>query len=178
MGRGDNLSGTGENADRWNIFGILLTSIGQASIPFCSGFDGTSNSSQPGVSWYYFECNGPVSHVTTSSGGWRGARRTPLPRNARNAAVIWLLRIHKWQLVLFAPALGTYGNMGGIFSVTRDCVPWTSPYSRTSSQGAVWRQFRFEAFNIANHHPANRMVPQALSIPEMLPRWCPLDVRA
>jgi len=43
----------------------------------------------------------------------------PLPFRG-TAGVNWLLRVHKCNSFVVAPALGTYGNMGRISSVTRD----------------------------------------------------------
>jgi hypothetical protein len=156
---GDNLSGTGENADRWDIFGNPADfPSGKASIPFCSGFDGTSNSSQPGVSCTISSVYGPVSPTFTTSAAAAGCTsHATTPGMLATLQSFGCYVSTNGNSFLVAPALGTYGNMGR--NIFRDSGLRTvdlSIFKNFKFKERYGAQFRFEAFNIANHPtPAN-----------------------
>jgi hypothetical protein len=152
---GDNLSGTGENADRWDIFGNSADfRSGKASIPYCTGFDGTLNATQTGVSCTITSVYGNVNPTFATSDAVTACTHAP------SAATLQSLGCYvsaNGKSALFAPALGTYGNMGR--NIFRDSGLRTvdlSIFKNFKFKERYGAQFRFEAFNIANHPtPAN-----------------------
>jgi hypothetical protein len=153
---GDNLSGTGENADRWDIFGNPADfRSGKVSIPYCSGFDGTLNASQPGVSCAITTVYGTVAPTFATSAAVTGCTsHAPSGATLKSGGCYVSTNGNSF---LVAPALGTYGNMGR--NIFRDSGLRTvdlSIFKNFKFKERYGAQFRFEAFNIANHPtPAN-----------------------
>jgi hypothetical protein len=151
---GDNLSGTGENADRWDIFGNPADfRSGKVSIPYCSGFDGTLNASQPGVSCAITTVYGTVAPTFATSAAVTGCTsHAPSGATLKSGGCYVSTNGNSF---LVAPALGTYGNMGR--NIFRDSGLRTvdlSIFKNFKFKERYGAQFRFEAFNIANHPTA------------------------
>jgi Carboxypeptidase regulatory-like domain/TonB dependent receptor len=140
-----NISGTGENADRWDIFGNPADfRSGPVNIPFCSGY-GT-----PG---------GPSCFV----GGVNGAAPTPA---AASAAVAQCATLAPSQVTLDAAgcyisnngksfiipqAPGTFGNIGRNIFRDSGFRSWDfSVFKNFTFKERYGAQFRVEVFNIIN----------------------------
>ncbi len=151
---GDNLSGTGENADRWDIFGNPADfRSGKVSIPYCSGFDGTLNASQSGVSCAITTVYGTFAPTFANSAAVTGCTsHAPSGATLKSGGCYVSTNGNSF---LVAPALGTYGNMGR--NIFRDSGLRTvdlSIFKNFRFKERYGAQFRFEAFNIANHPTA------------------------
>src|SRR6267378_1624320 len=158
---GDNISGTGENADRWDIFGNPADfPSGKVSIPYWSA---------------QMACGGDLIPFDTAAGDVACAITTvygpvPLSASASSSAITGCIAHSpagaplqstgcyvstNGQSFLVAPALGTYGNMGR--NIFRDSGLKTvdlSIFKNFKFKERYGAQFRFEAFNIANHPTA------------------------
>ena len=147
----NNFSGSGENADRWDIFGNSADfRSGPLNIPFCSGFG-------PG---------GALGGVTCSVSGINGPAPTPA---AVTAAVGQCVKLAPSEVSLDAatggcyvspngksfiipPAPGTFGNMGR--NILRDTGLRTvdfSVFKNFTFKERYGVQFRVEVFNLFNH---------------------------
>jgi hypothetical protein len=139
----NDLSGTGDLADRWDFFGTPsdFKSQGQSSIPFCTG---------PGQGGCTFTTPAGLVQMSAqqSSADW-GACTAKAPSaltlGAKGCYVMG-------NSVLVPPAYGTLGNLGR--NVFRD----TGFHNLDLSVSKNWKfkerfgaQFRAETFNVLNH---------------------------
>jgi hypothetical protein len=150
---GDNISGTGENADRWSIFGNPADfPSGKASIPFCNGFDGTLDPAQSGVSCTVTTVYGGA---TTAASSAAVAGCTSHAPSAGTLASAGCYVSANGTSFLRPPALGTYGNMGrNIFRDSGLRNVDLSIFKNFKFKERYGAQFRVEGFNIANHPTA------------------------
>jgi len=143
---GDNISGTGEGADRWNITGSPSDfPSGKGSIPYCSGFVGSS------------AANATCTVVTVYGPGPAPSSVTPSTCTASPLVNIATLDSFGCYVsgnnksALTPPALGTFGNMAR--NIFRDSGLYNVDFSVFKNFTFTERfgaQFRFEVFNIAN----------------------------
>ncbi|HYA63001.1 MAG TPA: carboxypeptidase regulatory-like domain-containing protein [Candidatus Sulfotelmatobacter sp.] len=149
----NDFSGTGEFADRWDIFGspANFKSGGQDSIPLCTG-PGTGGCS-------YSSPAGTVAlPAAQSTALWNGclAHTTPSTLVSLNAAIAGgtggCYASLNGKSFLLPPAIGTFGNSGR--NIFRD----TGFHNLDLSVSKNWKfyekltmQFRAEMFNITNH---------------------------
>ena len=142
---GNNISGTGENADRWNITGSSADfSSGKESIPYCSGFSGT-----------------PSCVVTTVY----GTQASTVSPSACTTAAVSVATLNSFgcfvsangKSVITPPALGTFGNMGrNLFRDSGFRNVDFSIFKNFTFKERFGAQFRFETFNLFNRPtPAN-----------------------
>jgi hypothetical protein len=159
---GNNFSGSGDNADRWDFFGNPSDFKGtQNSIPYCTGPGNGGCSSTSGVTGATFCTNGPGTGIggacdaSTSSAMW--AKCTAVaPDQTSGASGKGTLGdggcFVSGNSVMAPATRGTFGTMGrnifrdsGFknvdFSVFKNFT-WKERYSA---------QFRLEIFNILNH---------------------------
>lgn len=132
---GNNISGTGENSDRWDFFGNRADfTSGPNAIP-CFGFAGSS-------------CN-PVIPAACTNAALAVDGGTPGPTvDSLNALGCYM----KGSAVMIPPAAGTFGTMGR--NIFRDSGFRNLDLSVTK----IWTfrerlsmQFRAEFFNVLNH---------------------------
>jgi hypothetical protein len=148
---GDNFSGTGENTDRWNIFGNPADfPSGKSSIPQCSGYVGNTVTSA-------------TTCVVTSIYG-----TSPAPSSVNPQACLTAIGSNAGQIasldsvgcyvsangksVIAPPAQGTYGNMGR--NILRDSgfKDWDfSVFKNFTFKERFGIQARWEVFNVLNH---------------------------
>ena len=143
---GDNISGTGEGADRWNITGSPSDfPSGKGSIPYCSGFVGSS------------AANATCTVVTVYGPG--PAPSSVKPSTCTASPLVNIATLDQFgcyvsgnnQSALTPPALGTFGNMAR--NIFRDSGLYNVDFSVFKNFTFTERfgaQFRFEVFNIAN----------------------------
>jgi hypothetical protein len=148
---GDNLSGTGENADRWNISGNPADfPSGKVSLPYCSS--GGAAFTVANVSCNITTVYGNVAPTFATSAAVTGCTAGASP-----AALITLQSDGCYvstngNSFLTPPALGSYGNMGR--NPFRDSGLHTvdlSIFKNFKFKERYGAQFRVEGFNIANH---------------------------
>ena len=145
---GDDISGTGENADRWNFFGKAedFKSRGPNPIPFIGGSNFNVDINP---------ANATFMHVIGVVVGSPSAATTCFSHATSQAAKDQLGALGCYAAgnsVMIPPAHGTFGNMGR--NVFRDTgfknldlsVAKTFKFGERFSA-----QFRAEAFNILNH---------------------------
>ena len=139
----DNISGTGENVDRWNMTGPGSNiSSGKTSIPYCSGFSGTPSCS---VTTVY----GPVSAPSAVSPSL--CTSDPLV-NLATLATDGCYVSFNGQTVITPPALGTFGNMGRNLFRDSGLREWdASVFKSFKFKERYGVQFRMELFNVLNH---------------------------
>lgn len=147
---GDNFSGTGENTDRWNIFGSAADfPSGKNSIPQCSGYVGNSAASASCiVTSIYGSAPAPSSVNPT-------ACLTAIGSNAGELASLDSVGCYvsaNGKSVIAPPAQGTYGNMGR--NILRDSgfKDWDlSLFKNFTFHERYGIQARWEVFNVLNH---------------------------
>jgi hypothetical protein len=141
---GDNISGTGENADRWNISGNPADfPSGKVSLPYCSGFSGTPSCV---VTTVYGAIPAP-SAVNPSA--CTAAANTPALVATLDSFGCYVSA--NGRSVITPPALGTFGNMGR--NIFRDSGLYTvdlSIFKNFKFKERYGAQFRVEGFNIVN----------------------------
>jgi len=155
----DNFSGTGENADRWNIFGNPADfPSGKNSIPYCSGFtlnsDNTVNGSAAtcSVTTIY----GPVAAPSAVTPAACVATATTTGLAASLAATgsngnVGCYVSANGRSVIAPPVLGTFGNMGR--NILRDSgfKSWdVSIFKNFTFKERYGIQARWEVFNVIN----------------------------
>ena len=144
----DNISGTGENADRWNIAGNPLDfPAGVNSIPFCAGGGASCTVLNPYGTPQPYTANSAQLAACASAAGSAGALASfgcYVPANGNASAIA-------------PPALGTFGSMGR--NVLRDAGFNNldmSIFKNFTLRERYGFQFRWEVFNVLNHPiPAN-----------------------
>ncbi|HYL46831.1 MAG TPA: TonB-dependent receptor, partial [Candidatus Limnocylindrales bacterium] len=138
---GDDISLTGEFADRWDFFGRPKDfSVGPSPIP-CFGFGGAA------------PCN-PAVPAACSNAALSVDGGAPGPTTA---ALQTLGCFMKGNSVMIPPAFGTFGTMGRNLFRGPGLANWDFSIVKDTRLGeAVKLQFRAEFFNITNHpHFAN-----------------------
>jgi Carboxypeptidase regulatory-like domain/TonB dependent receptor len=143
---GDNISGTGEGADRWNITGSASDfRSGKSSIPYCSGFVGSS------------AATATCTVVTVDGGG--AAPSTVNPSTCTNSPLVNIATLDSFgcyvsannKSALTPPEIGTFGNMGR--NIFRDSGLYNADFSVFKNfkfKERYGAQFRVEVFNIFN----------------------------
>jgi hypothetical protein len=151
----DNFSGTGENADRWNIFGNPSDfPSGKSSIPDCTVIPKTGNA------------NFVQGNVACSIANPYGLAQTLIPAQT-TAAVIGCIAHAVSTATLNSggcyvstngnsfitpPALGTFGNMGRNIFRDQGFKNWDlSIFKNFTFKERYGIQARWEIFNILNH---------------------------
>jgi hypothetical protein len=156
---GDNFSGTGENTDRWNIFGNPADfPSGKVSIPSCTGFNGTLSTitNTPVQSGGNVGCNittiygnVPLSTADTTKAI---AGCTAHAASGATLGVGGCIPSANLNSFLTPPVLGSFGNMGrNIFRDSGLVNVDLSIFKNFRFKERYGVQFRFEAFNIMNH---------------------------
>jgi hypothetical protein len=149
--QGDNISGTGENADRWDIFGNPADfPSGKVSIPYCGGFNGTLSSTQPGVACNITTIYGPVLLSTSATTAAIAGCTSHAPSGGTLGAFGCYPSANGNSFIV-PPALNTYGNMGR--NILRDSGLKTldlSIFKNFKFKERYGAQFRVEGFNILN----------------------------
>jgi hypothetical protein len=146
----DNISGTNENADRWDLFGSPsdFSSQGQSAIPHCSG-DPTNPSS--GVCTQ----STPAALVSLSpqqSAAFWGSCIAHAPDATPGGTLAQFGCYAHGKSVMVPPAFKTFGNMGrNIFRDTGFHNVDLSVSKNFKFKERYGVQFRAEAFNIFNH---------------------------
>jgi Carboxypeptidase regulatory-like domain len=156
---GNNFSGTGETADRWNISGPASSfQSGLSSIPWCGGFDGTLNTTQAGVT-----CVTANAYATGASGPLAGSLTGAALTSAINgcvggAADASTLKAggcyasQDGKSFLTPNAIGQYGNMGrNIFRDSGFKNLDMSIFKNFKFKERYGIQARWEVFNVLNH---------------------------
>jgi hypothetical protein len=153
----DNFSGTGENTDRWDIFGNSSDfPSGKNSIPYCSGFTNTAGVASGGGATCGFatEVN-PGANAAPFSGS-AGIASCVAHANADNSAATLASAgcyvSRTGNSVILPPAAGTYGNMGR--NILRDSgfKNWDmSIFKNFTFKERYGIQARWEVFNVLNH---------------------------
>ena len=154
----DNFSGTGENTDRWSIFGSPSDfPSGKNSIPYCSGFTdvgGVANGSaatcgyatpyNPGANAAPFASTAGIASCvananTAGSAGTLAAAGCYVAANGDSSVII-------------PPAAGTYGNMGRNILRDQGFKNWDmSIFKNFTFKERYGIQARWEVFNVLNH---------------------------
>jgi len=144
---GDNISGTGENADRWSIFGDALDfPSGKNSIPFCTGFPSTVSC---GFTTPYVGSPGvPLSAAATSAAASLCSAHAP---SAATLASFGCYISSNGKSVIVPPALGSFGNMGRNIFRDSGFRDWDlSIFKNFTFHERFGAQFRWELFNVLN----------------------------
>ena len=147
----NNISGTGENTDRWDFSGNPSDfKSGNSSIPFCAG----TFESPAAVTCSQTTPAGPVN----SSSSFNTAAATACFSAANSVNALTESQLDTFgcyfqgHSVLFAPAFGTFGTSAR--NIWRDSGLRNWDLSATKSfkfQERLTAQFRAEFFNILNH---------------------------
>jgi len=150
----DNFSGTGENTDRWSIFGNPADfPSGKDSFPDCMGFNGTLT----GNSAANVTCTitNPYGIAQTLSASATGAAATLCQSKAPSGATLASGGCYvspNGNSVIAPPALGTYGNMGRNILRDQGFKNWDmSIFKNFTFKERYGIQARWEVFNILNH---------------------------
>jgi hypothetical protein len=169
---GDNISGTGEGADRWNIFGNPLDfSVGKDSDPLCTGFTWTNNATNTngaynssGVSCSIVTSNTLPQSFTPTAGQLSACVShafTPPATTPANSPLATLAVLPggggcyvspNGKSFIVAPGLGQFGNMGR--NILRDAAFRNvdfSVFKNFKFKDRYGVQFRWELFNALNH---------------------------
>jgi len=157
----DNFSGTGENADRWNIFGNPSDfPSGKNSIPDCTGFAGTgtlSNSNTSNVSGAGITCviANPYGLMQTLSTSQTSAAATGCLAHAASGQTLvsgGCYVSNNGASFITPPALGSFGNMGRNILRDQGFKNWDmSLFKNFTFKERYGIQARWEVFNILNH---------------------------
>jgi len=157
---GDNISGTLENNDRWNIFGPAsnITS-GKISLPWCSGFDGTLSALTNTGNNVTCGIANPYGTPQTLSASQTTAAIAGCTSHAVNGGTLMsygcFVSANGSGTFLTPPALGTFGNMGrNIFRDSGLRNLDLSVFKNFKFRERYGVQFRAEVFNVLNHPTA------------------------
>jgi Carboxypeptidase regulatory-like domain len=151
---GSNISGTGENADRWDIVGSGDDfSSGKDSIPYCNGF--TTGVNTPAnvtctVTSIYGGASLSAAQTTSAING--------CVANAPSVATLASFGCYasaNGKSFLVPPALGQFGNMGRNIFRDSGLKNWDfSVFKNFSFRERFGAQFRWEVFNVLNRPTA------------------------
>jgi len=156
----DNFSGTGENADRWNITGSPTSfNSGFDSFPLCQGFNGTLTGNTPFDPTTKLGVTCTITNPYGTSQTLTGAAVTSAISGCQSAAVsggtlatagCYVSR--NGASYLTPPALGTYGNMGRNIFDDSGFKDWDfSIFKNFTFKERYGIQARWEVFNVLNH---------------------------
>jgi Carboxypeptidase regulatory-like domain len=142
---GDNISGTGENVDRWDIVGNANDfPSGKNSIPFCSGFGG------PSAGCVVTSVYGTSPLAAAQTAGDLSGCITNAPSPATLAA-FGCFASANGKSFLVPPPLGQFGNMGrNIFRDSGFHDLDFSIFKNFTFHERFGAQFRWEVFNVLN----------------------------
>jgi carboxypeptidase family protein len=147
---GDNISGTGENADRWNISGNPADfPSGKVAIPYCSSGGAPFTPANVSCNTFTVYGNVPLSTSATTAAITGCAANSPVGAPLASTGCYVSTNGNSF---LTPPVLGTYGNMGR--NIFRDSGLHTvdlSVFKNFKFKERYGAQFRVEGFNIANH---------------------------
>jgi carboxypeptidase family protein len=153
----DNFSGTGENADRWSIFGNPSDfPSGKDSIPYCSGFTQAGGvASGSGASCGFATPYNPGSNAIPFS-STSGISKCVSEANANNSAGTLVTGgcyvSTNSNSVILPAALGTFGNMGRNILRDQGFKDWDfSIFKNFTFKERYGIQARWEVFNVLNH---------------------------
>ena len=150
----DNISGTGENTDKWDLFGKASDFDGygkNANIP-CYGVLGSKFGASP--------CTVEQNIGAMPQACINAANGLPVnpsvPSTDPGSTGIKQLGVYGCYMsgnsVILPPAQGTYGNMGkGIFTGQPFQIADFSLRKDTKIKERIGAQFRFDIFNLTNH---------------------------
>ena len=154
----DNFSGTGENTDRWDIYGSPTDfSSGKNSFPYCSGFTDVGGvASSGGVTCSFATPYTPGSNSApfTSTAGVAACTAHANANNSAGtlAAAGCYVAANGDASVILPPALGTFGNMGRNVLRDQGFKNWDmSIFKNFTFKERYGIQARWEVFNILNH---------------------------
>jgi hypothetical protein len=157
----DNFSGTGENTDRWDIFGNPSDfPSGKNSIPYCSGFTdpgGVSNAASGSTATCGFgtALNPGANAAPFASAA--GIASCVAHANADNSAATLAsagcyVSKNGNASVILPPAAGTYGSMGRNILRDQGFKNWDmSIFKNFTFKERYGIQARWEVFNVLNH---------------------------
>jgi hypothetical protein len=151
---GENISGTGEGTDRWDIFGSPTDfSSGKNSFPYCSGFTDVGGVVQTGgVTCGYATPYNPGSNTTVFSSASGIAKCAADSSSAFTLAAAGCYVSFNGNSVILPPAQGTYGNMGRNILRDQGFKNWDmSIFKNFTIKERYGIQARWEVFNILNH---------------------------
>jgi len=150
----DNFSGTGENTDRWSLFGSPSDfSSGKNSFPDCMGFNGslTGNTSANVTC----TITNPYGLPQTLSASATSSAATLCQSKAASGATLATGGCYispNGNSVIVPPALGTYGNMGRNILRDQGFKNWDmSIFKNWTFKERYGIQARWEVFNVLNH---------------------------
>lgn len=150
----DNFSGTGENADRWSIFGNPSDfPSGKNSFPDCTGFNGalTGNTSANVTCSFVnsYVLTQAISPATANTYAQLCQSKAPSgPTLATGGCYV----SPNGNSVIVPPALGTFGNMGRNILRDQGFKDWDmSIFKNFTFKERYGIQARWEVFNVLNH---------------------------
>jgi hypothetical protein len=147
----DNISGTGENADRWDIVGSGADfSSGKNSIPFCGVNTPGTAFVQGNVTCTVTSIYGgaPLSAAQTTSAVGGCMANAP---NASTLASFGCYASANGKSYLVPPALGSFGNLGRNIFRDSGFRDWDfSVFKNFHFTERFGAQFRWEVFNVLN----------------------------
>ena len=147
----DNISGTGENADRWDIVGSGADfSSGKNSIPFCGVNTPGTAFVQGNVTCTVTSIYGgaPLSAAQTTSAVGGCMANAP---NAGTLASFGCYASANGKSYLVPPALGSFGNLGRNIFRDSGFRDWDfSVFKNFHFTERFGAQFRWEVFNVLN----------------------------
>jgi hypothetical protein len=150
----DNFSGTGENADRWDIFGNSSDfPSGKNSFPYCSGFGNVGGVvTTTGVTCGYATPYNPGSNAAPFSSAAGIAKCAADAPSAANLAAAGCYVSFNGNSVILPPANGTYGNIGRNIFRDQGFKNWDmSIFKNFTIKERYGVQARWEVFNVLNH---------------------------
>jgi len=150
----DNFSGTGENADRWDIFGNSSDfPSGNNRFPYCSGFGNVGGVvTTTGVTCGYATPYNPGSNAAPFSSAAGIAKCAADAPSAANLAAAGCYVSFNGNSVILPPANGTYGNIGRNIFRDQGFKNWDmSIFKNFTIKERYGVQARWEVFNVLNH---------------------------
>jgi hypothetical protein len=157
----DNFSGTGENTDRWDIFGSPADfPSGKNSFPDCNGFAATGalfNTNTNNVSGAGVTCTitNPYGLPQTLNAAQTTAAVNGCLAHAPSGVTLvsgGCYVSNNGNSYITPPALGTYGNMGRNILRDQGFKNWDmSIFKNWTIKERYGIQARWEVFNILNH---------------------------
>jgi hypothetical protein len=159
---GDNISGAGDNADRWDFFGSPSNFKGtQVSIPYCTGFSITGGVANAGGYYVGGTSNGAGASCSITSGVYGNSVASPnsttlIANCVKDAPDPNTLQAFgcfaNGSSVMAPPTAGTFGNMGrNIFRDSGYKNLDFSVFKNFTFKERYGVQLRAEVFNIFNH---------------------------